>query len=234
MRQIKLTVYAGESQRTGATSSCSSTSAGPLPVPAAGASFHRIRRSPPDHRSRVGATPRLAIRTFSGSCERMEQASSARRLRVSATRAWRVGHDRVGVRHQPHHRHFETDKSVNANRSRYSVIHVWARPCSGRRRRITHRRRLFELCREMGSARAPRLRARRSTTWQELPMAVRQFQKWPGRWTEMPVDAHMLIALSAPRPSSSPAARPIGDPIRRRFLARSCRGPVYRLARILA
>jgi hypothetical protein len=26
------------------------------------------------------------------------------------------------------------------------------------------------------------------------------FQQWPGRWSEMPVDAHMLIALSAPRP----------------------------------
>ena len=26
------------------------------------------------------------------------------------------------------------------------------------------------------------------------------FQKWSGRWNEMPVDAHMLIALSAPRP----------------------------------
>ena len=26
------------------------------------------------------------------------------------------------------------------------------------------------------------------------------FQKWAGRWNEMPVDAHMLIALSAPRP----------------------------------
>jgi hypothetical protein len=26
------------------------------------------------------------------------------------------------------------------------------------------------------------------------------FQKWAGRWDEMPVDAHMLIALSAPRP----------------------------------
>ena len=26
------------------------------------------------------------------------------------------------------------------------------------------------------------------------------FQQWPGRWSEMPVDAHMLISLIAPRP----------------------------------
>ena len=28
----------------------------------------------------------------------------------------------------------------------------------------------------------------------------RNFQKWAGRWNDMPVDAHTLIALSAPRP----------------------------------
>ena len=49
------------------------------------------------------------------------------------------------------------------------------------------------------------------------------FQKWAGRWNEMPVDAHMLIALSAPRPvfitggTADQWADPVGDvPGRRR------------------
>ena len=43
------------------------------------------------------------------------------------------------------------------------------------------------------------------------------FQKWVGRWNEMPVDAHMLIALSAPRPvfisggTTDQWADPVGD-----------------------
>ncbi len=56
------------------------------------------------------------------------------------------------------------------------------------------------------------------------------FQKWPGRWNEMPVDAHMLIALSAPRPvfvtggTTDQWADPVGE-----FLAQVAAGPVYRL-----
>jgi hypothetical protein len=56
------------------------------------------------------------------------------------------------------------------------------------------------------------------------------FQKWPGRWNEMPVDAHMLIALSAPRPvfisggTTDQWADPVGE-----FLATVAAGPVYRL-----
>ncbi|HYT75476.1 MAG TPA: hypothetical protein VEL79_12050 [Vicinamibacterales bacterium] len=56
------------------------------------------------------------------------------------------------------------------------------------------------------------------------------FQKWPGRWNEMPVDAHMLIALSAPRPvfitggTGDQWADPVGE-----FLAEVAAGPVYRL-----
>lgn len=56
------------------------------------------------------------------------------------------------------------------------------------------------------------------------------FQKWPGRWNEMPVDAHMLIALSAPRPvfvtggTTDQWADPKGM-----FLAEVAAGPVYRL-----
>jgi hypothetical protein len=56
------------------------------------------------------------------------------------------------------------------------------------------------------------------------------FQKWVGRWNEMPVDAHMLIALNAPRPvfitggTSDQWADPVGE-----FLATIAAGPVYRL-----
>src|SRR4029078_508411 len=56
------------------------------------------------------------------------------------------------------------------------------------------------------------------------------FQKWPGRWNEMPVDAHMLIALSAPRPvfvtggTADQWADPVGI-----SLAAVAAGPVYKL-----
>jgi hypothetical protein len=56
------------------------------------------------------------------------------------------------------------------------------------------------------------------------------FQKWAGRWNEMPVDAHMLIALSAPRPvfltggTRDQWADPVGM-----YLAAVAAGPVYRL-----
>ena len=56
------------------------------------------------------------------------------------------------------------------------------------------------------------------------------FAKFAGRWNEMPVDAHMLIALSAPRPvfitggTGDQWADPKGE-----FLAQVAAGPVYRL-----
>jgi hypothetical protein len=56
------------------------------------------------------------------------------------------------------------------------------------------------------------------------------FQRFSGRWNEMPVDAHMLIALSAPRPvfvtggTQDQWADPRGE-----FLAEVAAGPVYRL-----
>ncbi|MGB2713804.1 MAG: hypothetical protein WBC51_06470 [Vicinamibacterales bacterium] len=56
------------------------------------------------------------------------------------------------------------------------------------------------------------------------------FQQWAGRWNDMPVDAHMLIALSAPRPvfvtggTGDQWADPAGM-----FQALVAAGPVYRL-----
>ena len=56
------------------------------------------------------------------------------------------------------------------------------------------------------------------------------FQKYAGHWNDMPVDAHMLIALNAPRPvfitggTQDQWADPRGE-----FLAEVAAGPVYRL-----
>jgi len=56
------------------------------------------------------------------------------------------------------------------------------------------------------------------------------FQKYAGHWNEMPVDAHLLIALNAPHPvfitggSQDQWADPRGE-----FLAEVAAGPVYRL-----
>jgi hypothetical protein len=56
------------------------------------------------------------------------------------------------------------------------------------------------------------------------------FQKYAGHWNDMPVDAHLLIALNAPRPvfitggTQDQWADPRGE-----FLAAVAAGPVYRL-----
>ncbi|HUL54849.1 MAG TPA: acetylxylan esterase [Opitutaceae bacterium] len=56
------------------------------------------------------------------------------------------------------------------------------------------------------------------------------FQKYPGHWTDLPVDAHLLIALLAPRPVFiiDGTENLWGDP-RGEFLAAVAAGPVYRL-----
>jgi (4-O-methyl)-D-glucuronate---lignin esterase len=129
--------------------------------------------------------------------------------------------------------YFETDPSVNAKQialfghSRLGKTALWA---SARDERVAA---VFSSCAgEMGSALARR-------DWGETVDDMAQnfpwqfagnFQKWPGHWNDMPVDAHMLIALSAPRPvfitggTTDQWADPVGE-----FLAAQAAGPVYQL-----
>jgi hypothetical protein len=129
--------------------------------------------------------------------------------------------------------YLESDRLVDAKRiavfghSRLGKTVLWASALDERIAAV------FSSCAgEMGSALARR-------DWGETVDDMAQnfpwqfggnFQKWPGRWTEMPVDAHMLIALSAPRPvfitggTTDQWADPVGE-----FLAQVAAGPVYRL-----
>ena len=129
--------------------------------------------------------------------------------------------------------YFESDKAVNAKRialfghSRLGKTALWA---SALDTRIAV---AYSSCAgEMGSALARR-------DWGETVDDMAQnfawqfagnFQQWVGRWNEMPVDAHMLIALSAPRPvfitggTTDQWADPVGE-----FLSEVAAGPVYRL-----
>ena len=113
--------------------------------------------------------------------------------------------------------YFERDRSVDATKiavqghSRLGKTVLWA---SARDPRIAA---VFSSCAgEMGSALARR-------DWGETVDDMAQnfgwqfagnFQKWVGRWNDMPVDAHTLIALSAPRPVfvTGGTARPVGGP----------------------
>jgi len=129
--------------------------------------------------------------------------------------------------------YFETDKAIDAKRiavfghSRLGKTVLWASALDPRIA-VT-----FSSCAgEMGSALARR-------DWGETVDDMAQnfawqfagnFQKWAGRWNEMPVDAHMLIALSAPRPvfvtggTTDQWADPVGE-----FLSLVAAGPVYKL-----
>ena len=129
--------------------------------------------------------------------------------------------------------YFETDKTVDAKKialfghSRLGKTALWA---SALDQRIAA---VFSSCSgEMGAALARR-------DWGETVDDMAQnfpywfagnFHKYVGRWDAMPVDAHMLIALSAPRPvfvtggTGDQWADPVGM-----FQALVAAGPVYRL-----
>ena len=129
--------------------------------------------------------------------------------------------------------YLETDKSVNAKQialqghSRLGKAALWASALDDRIKVV------YASCSgEMGAALSRR-------DWGETVDDMAQnfpwwfagnFQKYAGRWNDMPVDAHMLIALSAPRPvfitggTTDQWADPVGM-----FLAEVNAGPVYRL-----
>ena len=129
--------------------------------------------------------------------------------------------------------YLETDRSVNAKQialfghSRLGKTALWA---TAKDERIAA---AFSSCSgEMGAALARR-------DWGETVDDMAQnfpwqfagnLQKWAGRWNEMPVDAHMLIALSAPRPVfiTGGTADQWADPVGM-FKAAVAAGPVYRL-----
>ena len=129
--------------------------------------------------------------------------------------------------------YFETDKTVDAKRiaifghSRLGKTVLWA---SAKDERVAA---VFSSCSgEMGAALARR-------DWGETVDDMAQnfawqfagaFQQYPGRWNDMPVDAHMLIALSAPRPVfiTGGTADQWADPVGM-FKAAVAAGPVYRL-----
>ena len=129
--------------------------------------------------------------------------------------------------------YFETDRSIDAKKiavyghSRIGKTALWASALDERIAAV------YASCSgEMGAALARR-------DWGETVDDMAQnfpywfaghFQKYAGRWNDMPVDAHMLIALSAPRPvfitggTTDQWADPVGE-----FLAGVAAGPVYRL-----
>jgi hypothetical protein len=129
--------------------------------------------------------------------------------------------------------YFESDRAVDAKRvavvghSRLGKTVLWAgardprfalvfSSCSGEMGAALARRDFGETVDDMAA----------NFPWQ----FAGNFQKYAGHWTNMPVDAHMLIALSAPRPvfitggTQDQWADPRGE-----FLAEVAAGPVYRL-----
>jgi len=129
--------------------------------------------------------------------------------------------------------HFETDKLVDAKKIAvfgHSRLGKTVLSASALDERIAA---VYASCSgEMGAALARR-------DWGETIDDMAQafpywfagnFQQWAGHWNDMPVDAHMLIALSAPRPvfvtggTQDQWADPVGE-----FKAAVAAGPVYKL-----
>lgn len=129
--------------------------------------------------------------------------------------------------------YFETDPAVDAKRvvlvghSRLGKTVLWAgaedprfalvfSSCSGEMGAALARRDYGETVDDMAA----------NFPWQ----FAGNFQKYSGHWNEMPVDAHMVIALNAPHPvfitggTRDQWADPRGE-----FLAEVAAGPVYRL-----
>jgi hypothetical protein len=129
--------------------------------------------------------------------------------------------------------YFETDRAVDAKRvalighSRLGKTVLWAgardprfalmfSSCSGEMGASLARRDYGETVDDMAA----------NFPWQFCG----NFQKFSGHWSDMPVDAHMVIALNAPRPvfvtggTQDQWADPHGE-----FLAQVAAGPVYRL-----
>ena len=129
--------------------------------------------------------------------------------------------------------YFETDRAIDAKRvgiighSRLGKTVLWAgasdprfavvfSSCSGEMGASLARRDFGESVDDMAA----------NFPWQ----FAGNFQKYAGHWNQMPVDSHMLIALSAPRPvfitggTQDQWADPHGE-----FLAEVAAGPVYRL-----
>ncbi len=129
--------------------------------------------------------------------------------------------------------YFETDRLVDAKKiavqghSRIGKTALWASALDERIAAV------YSSCSgELGAALARR-------DWGETVDDMTQnfpywfagnFQKYAGHWNDMPVDAHMLIALSAPRPvfvtggTADQWADPVGE-----FKAGVAAGPVYKL-----
>jgi hypothetical protein len=129
--------------------------------------------------------------------------------------------------------YFETDRAVDARRvalighSRLGKTVLWA---GARDPRFAV---IFSSCSgEMGAALARRdFGETVDDMAQNFPWQFAgNFQKYSGHWAEMPVDAHLVIALNAPRPvfvtggTTDQWADPHGE-----FLAEVAAGPVYRL-----